>query len=160
MPTNVSPRQMSKIEAGTWATAGAGNVLAPSLGTGRVTAPSAGVYYIVEAVCSVEATRGVAALTPAAAVNCRSAAGIGVSGAEAPDTASSVLAVAGSMGDVPASLDVVLTLPDPEVAVDMLLETAESTLDVVGMHVELPMTVDAAPGAMTPTCAVSAVVVG
>ncbi|KAE9025974.1 hypothetical protein PF004_g2858 [Phytophthora fragariae] len=150
---------MSKIEAGTRATAGAGKVPALSLGTGRVRTPNAGVYCAVKAVCNVEATSEVAALPPAGGANCRSAAGIGVSGAEVPDTASGVLVAAGSMRDIPTPLDMVLALPDPEVAVGGLLETVEGTLDVVDTLVELPMSVDAAPGTWTPTCTVSAVVV-
>ncbi|KAE9297923.1 hypothetical protein PF001_g16170 [Phytophthora fragariae] len=110
------------MEAGTWATEGAGNTPAPSLGTGRVKTPSAGVYCTVEADCSVEVTSGVAALPPAAAANCKSAAGVGVSGAETPDTARSVLVAAGSERGVPTILDVVITLPDPKVAADEPLE--------------------------------------
>ncbi|KAE9294953.1 hypothetical protein PF001_g17544 [Phytophthora fragariae] len=97
---------------------------------------------------------------PAAAANCRSAVGIGVSGAEVLDTASGVLVAAGSIRDIPAPLDVVLALLDPEVAVGELLETSDGTLDVVGTLGELPMSVDATPGALTPICAVSVVVVG
>ncbi|KAE8975138.1 hypothetical protein PF004_g18384 [Phytophthora fragariae] len=118
------------------------------------------MYCTAEALCIVEVESGVSALPPAAAANCRSAAGIGVSGAEVPDTASGVLVAAGSMRDLPASLDVVLALPGPEVAVDELLEAADGTLDVVGTLVELPMLVNATPGAMTPTCEVSVVVAG
>ncbi|KAE8984383.1 hypothetical protein PR001_g23190 [Phytophthora rubi] len=47
--------------------------------------------------------------------------------------------------DVPTILDVVITLPDPEVAADKPLELAERALDVVGALVELPMSEDAAP---------------
>ncbi|KAE8953639.1 hypothetical protein PR003_g33732 [Phytophthora rubi] len=133
------------MEAGTWATEGAGNTPTPTLGTGRVKTPSAGVYCTVEADCSVEATSGVAALPPAAAANCKSAAGVGVSGAETPDTTRSVLVAAGSERDVPTILDVVITLPDPEVAADEPLELAERALDVVGTLVELPMSEDATP---------------
>ncbi|KAE8996430.1 hypothetical protein PR003_g20239 [Phytophthora rubi] len=148
------------MEAGTWATEGAGNTPAPSLGTGRVKTPSAGVYCTVEADCSVEATSGVTALPPAAAANCKSAAGIGVSGAEAPDTARSVLVAAGSVRDVPAAPDVVLRLLGPEVAVGELLEVAADMLDVVGTLAELPVSVDATSEVMTPVCATSVVVTG
>ncbi|KAE9326414.1 hypothetical protein PF008_g16658 [Phytophthora fragariae] len=147
------------MEAGTWATARAGSVPVPSPGTGRVRTPNAGVYCTVEAVCNVEVTSGVAVLPPAAAANCRSAAGIGVSGAEVSDTASGVLVAAGSVRDIPAPLDVVLALLDPEVVVDELVETAAGALDVVDTLAELPMSVDVTPDALTPICVVSAEVV-
>ncbi|KAE9011840.1 hypothetical protein PR002_g14962 [Phytophthora rubi] len=148
------------MDAGTWTTVGASRVPAPSLGTGRVRTPNAGVYCTVEAVCNVEVASGVAALPPAAAANCRSATGIRVSGAEVSDTASGVLVAAGSVKDIHTPLDVVLASSDPEVAENRLLETAKGTLDMAGSLVELPMSVDATPGALTPTCVVSVVVVG
>ncbi|KAE9070602.1 hypothetical protein PF010_g26198 [Phytophthora fragariae] len=147
------------MEAGTWATEGAGNTPAPSLGTGRVRTPNAGVYCTVEADCSVEVTSGVAALSPAAAANCNSAAGIGVSGAEAPDTARSVLVAAGSVRDVPVAPDVALMLLGPEVVAVVLLEAAESALDVVGTLVEPPMPADVTPESLMPPCAVPEAVV-
>ncbi|KAE8986159.1 hypothetical protein PR002_g22435 [Phytophthora rubi] len=147
------------MDAGTWATEGAGNTPAPILGTGRVRAPTAGVYCTVGAICNVEAASGVTALPPAAAANCRSAAGIGASGAEVPDTASGVLVAAGSERDVPATLDVVPTLPDPEVTGGEPLKFAEGALDIVGTLVELPMPVDAVAGPLPPLCAETEAVV-
>ncbi|KAE8968817.1 hypothetical protein PF005_g20353 [Phytophthora fragariae] len=147
------------MDAGTWTTEGAGNTPAPILGTGRVRAPNAGVYCTAEAVCIVEEVSGVTALPPAAAADCRSAAGIGVSGAEVPDTASGVLVAAGSMSDLPAPLDVAMTLLGPEVAVGELLEAAAGTLDVVGILVELPVSVDTTSEVVMPVCATSVVMV-
>ncbi|KAE8909410.1 hypothetical protein PF005_g28555 [Phytophthora fragariae] len=148
------------MDAGTWTTEGAGNTPAPILGTCRVRAPNAGVYCTAEAVCIVEEVSGVTALPPAAAANCRSAAGIGVSGAEDPDTASGVLVADGSMRDLLAPLDVAMALLGPEVAVGELLEVAAGTLDVVGTLAELPVSVDITSEVATPACATSVVVVG
>ncbi|KAE8887656.1 hypothetical protein PF005_g27225 [Phytophthora fragariae] len=108
---------------------------------GRVKNPNAGEYCTVEAVWVVEA----------AAASCRSAAGIGASGVEVPDTTSE--------RDVPATLDVVLALPDPDVTADEPLEFAERVSDVVGTLVELPMPADATSGPLPPLCAVVEVVV-
>ncbi|KAE9001363.1 hypothetical protein PR002_g17935 [Phytophthora rubi] len=147
------------MDAGTWATEGAGNTPAPTLGMGRVRAPTAGVYCTVDAVWVVEVVSEAAALAPAAAASCRSATGIGVSDAEVPDIASGVLVAAGNERDAPSTLDMVLTLPSPGGTMDEPLELAAGALDVVGTLVELPMPVDAVSGPLPPPCTEVEVVV-
>ncbi|GMG15549.1 unnamed protein product [Phytophthora fragariaefolia] len=151
---------MSKMEAGTCTSVGAGNTPAPSVGSGRVRDPNAGVHCPVEAVCIVEATSEVVELPLVAAANCRTAADIDVSGVGALDVASSVLVAADNERDSRTPPDVVAALLGSEMAAAESLDAGGSALDVVGTLVELAILVDATSGLLMPLCAVLEVVMG